>query len=160
MGPSGRAIPTGSTLPTSAADTIAVQTGSYYENVIVEADEACAADGKEPIDILRFALQTETMTRVATGGAIASIAGAATVGFAAAESGGAVEAMRPVGKLAATGPVGIAVPKGRHGADAAGRGRDERDHRGRDLRGHPRSLGRGIGGHRARVDQPRNRKLR
>ena len=91
--------------------TIAVQTGSYYETVITEASEACVAEGKDALDILPFGVQTEAMTRVATGGADAAIAGGATVMFAAEQSGGAVEAMRPVGVLGATGPVGIAVAK-------------------------------------------------
>ena len=91
--------------------TVAVQTGSYYENVIVEASEKCETDGNDAINILPFGVQTEAMTRVATGGADAAIAGGATVLFAAEQSGGAIEPMRPVGALGETGPVGIAVPK-------------------------------------------------
>ena len=91
--------------------TIAVQTGSYYETTIIEASEECVAEGKPALDILPFSVQTEAMTRVATGGADAAIAGGATVMFAAEQSGGAVEPMRPAGVLGATGPVGIAVPK-------------------------------------------------
>ena len=91
--------------------TIAVQTGSYYEGIIVEASEKCVAEDKPALDILPFSVQTEAMTRVATGGADAAIAGGATVMFAAKQSGGAIEPMSPVGVLGATGPVGIAVPK-------------------------------------------------
>ena len=55
--------------------TIAVQTGSYYEGIIIEASEECVAEGKPALDILPFSVQTEAMTRVATGGADAAIAG-------------------------------------------------------------------------------------
>lgn len=91
--------------------TIAVQTGSWYEGIIAEENEACAAAGKDAIEILPFSVQTEAMTRVAAGGADAAIAGGATVLYAAKQSAGALEAMRPTGTLGGTGLVGIAVPK-------------------------------------------------
>ncbi|MFY0616086.1 transporter substrate-binding domain-containing protein [Shimia sp.] len=92
-------------------DVIAVQTGSWYEGIVKEESEACVARGKDALNILPFSVQTEAMTRVAAGGADAAIAGGATVFYAAKQSGGAVEAMRPVGTLGGTGLVGIAVPK-------------------------------------------------
>lgn len=90
---------------------IAVQTGSWYETVLQEENEACLKAGKAEIDALPFSVQTEAMTRVAAGGADAAIAGGATVLYAAKQSGGAVEPMRPTGTLGGTGLVGIAVAK-------------------------------------------------
>jgi len=90
---------------------IAVQTGSWYETVLKEENEACLKAGKAEIDMLPFSVQTEAMTRVAAGGADAAIAGGATVLYAAKQSGGAVQPMRPTGTLGGTGLVGIAVAK-------------------------------------------------
>ena len=82
---------------------IAVQTGSWYETVLKEENEACLKAGKAEIDMLPFSVQTEAMTRVAAGGADAAIAGGATVLYAAKQSDGAVEPMRPTGTLGGTG---------------------------------------------------------
>ena len=137
--------------------TIAVQTGSYYENIIIEASETCETEGNEAIDILPFGVQTEAMTRVATGGADAAIAGGATVMFAAEQSGGAVEPMRPVGMLGETGPVGIAVPKDDMELTQLIADCDEHVDRKRHLSGHPGSLGRRRDGCRSGDHQPRSR---
>ena len=121
--------------------TIAVQTGSYYETTIIEASENCVAKDKPALDILPFSVQTEAMTRVATGGADAAIAGGATVMFAAEQSDGAIEPMRPVGVPRRDRAGRHRGPEGRHGTDAVGRRHDERPDRGRHLRGHPGALG-------------------
>lgn len=90
---------------------IAVQTGSWYEGVLKEENDACVKAGKAEIEMLPFSVQTEAMTRVAAGGADAAIAGGATVLYAAKQSDGAVEAMRPAGTLGGQGLVGIAIAK-------------------------------------------------
>lgn len=90
---------------------IAVQSGSWHETMISKENDTCKAAGRAEVTVLPFGRQTEAMTRVAAGGADATISGGATVLYAVQQSGGMLEAMRPVGTLGGTGIVGIAVPK-------------------------------------------------
>jgi polar amino acid transport system substrate-binding protein len=92
--------------------TIATQTGSWNEERIVEASDACVAEGNEAIEILPFRGQPEAITRVAVGGADATVSGEATIGYAALQSRGVLETLEAVGgKLGEVGIVGIAVVK-------------------------------------------------
>jgi polar amino acid transport system substrate-binding protein len=91
---------------------IAIQSGSWHEGIISEASKACIAAGKPELDVLPFATQTEALTRVAAGGADATVSGSSTLGYAAKQSNGALETIAPPdGIFAERGPNGIAVVK-------------------------------------------------
>jgi polar amino acid transport system substrate-binding protein len=91
---------------------IAVQSGTYHEKAIVKENETCKSAGKAEIEILPFSKQPEALTRVAAGGADASISGEAGIGYAAKQSNGALETVKPVaGAFGDHGPNGIAVAK-------------------------------------------------
>ena len=92
--------------------TIAIQTGTVYQTTLADESEACVADEKSAITFVPFSVQTEATTRVAAGGADATIAGGGTAGYSVEQSRGRLEAMDVVkGSLAASTPIGIAVPK-------------------------------------------------
>jgi len=103
--------PTGFDAANICGSSIALQPGTWYETQVTEANAACLAAGSEAIEMLFFGTQTEATTRVAVGGADATISGSGTVLFAVQQSGGAIEAIRPTGILGGTGKVGIPVPK-------------------------------------------------
>lgn len=90
---------------------IAMQPGTWYETQLIEANSACTGAGKPAIEMLSFSEQTAAFTRIAVGGATATIAGDATALYAVKQSNGTMEAMNPVGTLAGTGKVGIPTPK-------------------------------------------------
>lgn len=91
---------------------IAVQSGTWHEKVVNEENEVCKKAGKPEIDILPFGTQTEALTRVAAGGADATISGSSTIGYAAKQSSGQLETLKaPSGALSEHGPNGIAVAK-------------------------------------------------
>jgi polar amino acid transport system substrate-binding protein len=91
---------------------IAIQSGSWHADIINEADKACTGAGKPAMDILPFATQTEALTRVAAGGADATVSGSSTMGYAVKQSNGALETMEaPDGAFSERGPNGIAVAK-------------------------------------------------
>ncbi|MCR8723718.1 ABC transporter substrate-binding protein [Frigidibacter sp. ROC022] len=92
--------------------TIAVQSGTYHERILTEESAGCEAEGKPAITLLPFDTQPEALTRIAAGGADATISGGATIGYAAAQSRGSLEVILPVGGiLAESGINGIAVAK-------------------------------------------------
>jgi polar amino acid transport system substrate-binding protein len=91
---------------------IAIQSGSYHEKAVIAENELCKSAGKAEIDILPFSKQPEALTRVAAGGADATVSGEAGIGYAAKQSNGAFETMKPAGgALSKHGPNGIAVAK-------------------------------------------------
>lgn len=91
---------------------IAVQSGSRHEEKLMEVNKACADGGDKEMAILPFKTQTEAATRVATGGADATITGSATALYAAFKSNKTLETMRPVGEeLNVRGLNGIAIAK-------------------------------------------------
>jgi polar amino acid transport system substrate-binding protein len=91
---------------------IAVQSGTYHEKAIIKESETCKAAGKVEIEVLPFAKQPESLTRVAAGGADATVSGEAGIGYAAKQSNGALETIEPVaGAFGDHGPNGIAVAK-------------------------------------------------
>lgn len=91
---------------------IAVQSGSRHEERLVMVNKECVDAGKPEMTFLPFKNQPEAVTRVATGGADATITGSATALYAAFVSKGALETMRPVGKtLDVRGLNGIAITK-------------------------------------------------
>lgn len=91
---------------------VAIQSGSYHERAIIQESERCKAEGKKAIEILPFSKQPEALTRVAAGGADATVSGEAGIGYAAKQSQGAFDTLKPAtGPLAKHGPNGIAVAK-------------------------------------------------
>jgi polar amino acid transport system substrate-binding protein len=91
---------------------IAIQSGSFHERAINQENERCKTEGKSAIEILPFSKQPEALTRVAAGGADATVSGEAGIGYAAKQSKGAFDTMKPtIGTLAKRGPNGIAVAK-------------------------------------------------
>jgi polar amino acid transport system substrate-binding protein len=103
--------PTGFDPSNLCGTTIAIQPGTWYETQLLEANTACETAGKPAIEMLPFSDQTEAFTRVAVGGAAATIAGDATALYAIKQSGGAMEPVQPTGILGGTGKVGIPTPK-------------------------------------------------
>jgi len=90
---------------------IAVQSGTWHEGMIQDASKACADAGKPAVEILPFGVQTEALTRVAAGGADATITGDSVIAYAALQSRGTLETMEAVGILNDSGLNGIAVAK-------------------------------------------------
>lgn len=91
---------------------IAIQSGTYFERSINQENDQCKAGGKAEIEILPFSKQPETLTRVAAGGADATVSGEAGIGYAAKQSRGQLETLKSTsGPLSKHGPNGIAVAK-------------------------------------------------
>ena len=92
--------------------TIAIQTGTIYQTKLESESEACVADGKSAIEFVPFSVQNEATTRVAAGGADATVAGGGSAGYSVSLSRGRLELMEVVeGSLTGKAQVGIAVPK-------------------------------------------------
>jgi polar amino acid transport system substrate-binding protein len=91
---------------------IAVQSGSRHEERLGIVDKECTDAGKAKLVLLPFKTQTEAVTRVATGGAAATVTGSATALYAAFISKGTLETVRPVGAaLNVRGLNGLAFAK-------------------------------------------------
>jgi polar amino acid transport system substrate-binding protein len=91
---------------------IAVQSGSRHEEKLMEVNKGCLDGDHKEMAILPFKTQTEAVTRVATGGADATITGSATALYAAFKSNKTLETIRPVGEeLNVRGLNGIAIAK-------------------------------------------------
>lgn len=90
---------------------LALQSGTWHETTVMAESEACVAAGKPAIEILPFGLQTEALTRVAAGGADATISGDSQIALAAKQSEGTLETLPAFGVLGESGLNGIAVPK-------------------------------------------------
>ncbi|MBX9456889.1 MAG: ABC transporter substrate-binding protein [Rhizobium sp.] len=104
--------PTGFDPADPCGHKIAIQSGSYHEKAIRKENDRCKSDGKADIEIIPFATQPETLTRVAIGGADATVSGEAGIGYASKQSNGALETMKAeTGPFSDHGPNGIAVAK-------------------------------------------------
>ncbi|MDR6820993.1 polar amino acid transport system substrate-binding protein [Neorhizobium sp. 2083] len=91
---------------------VAIQSGTYFERSINQENARCKSEGKPEIEILPFSKQPETLTRVAAGGADATVSGEAGIGYAAKQSRGQLETLKSTsGPLSKHGPNGIAVAK-------------------------------------------------
>ncbi|MER8829485.1 ABC transporter substrate-binding protein [Mesorhizobium sp. M0938] len=91
---------------------IAVQSGSRHEERLMIVNKACVDGGHKEMIVLPFKTQTEAVTRVAVGGADATVTGSATALYAAFKSNKALETVRPVGEaLDVRGLNGIAITK-------------------------------------------------
>jgi polar amino acid transport system substrate-binding protein len=91
---------------------IAVQSGSRHEEKLGVVNKECVDSGKPELKLLPFKSQTEAVTRVAAGGADATVTGSATALYAAFKSNKTLETVRPVGEaLDVRGLNGIAITK-------------------------------------------------
>lgn len=91
--------------------TVALQSGTDVEQVVRNESKTCVDTGKKAVNMLPFSSQTEALTRVAVGGADATVSGSATIGYAVKQSDGKLETMEAVGRLALFDPNGIALAK-------------------------------------------------
>lgn len=104
--------PTGFRWDEPCGRKIAIQSGSYFEKAVNEISETCKSNGKEALEILPFSKQPEALTRVAAGGADATVSGEAGIGYAVKQAKGQFETVKPTsGPLSKHGPNGIAVAK-------------------------------------------------
>jgi polar amino acid transport system substrate-binding protein len=103
--------PTGFDPQNICGSDLALQSGTWHMDVIVKESEACVAAGKPAITILPFGLQTEALTRVAAGGAQATVSGDSQIGLAAKSSEGLLETLPAYGEVGGSGLNGIAVAK-------------------------------------------------
>jgi len=90
---------------------IAIMSGTSQEKEVADESQRCASSGKKEIELIPFKVQTEALTRVATGGADATFSGPATIGYAAKNSNGQLETMDATPAMAQIGYNGIAVAK-------------------------------------------------
>ncbi|WP_374306527.1 ABC transporter substrate-binding protein [Dongia sp.] len=103
--------PTGFDSKDICGTNLAMQSGTWHEETVVKIKEECTAAGKAAINILPFGLQTEALTRVAAGGADATVSGDSQIALAVKHSEGTLETMPAFGVLGESGPNGIAVAK-------------------------------------------------
>lgn len=93
----------------SCGKKVAVQTGTVQETDDLPArQEKCQADGKDPIEVQKYADQGDATTAVVTGKAEAMLADLPVVLDAIGKTGGQLE---QAGKQYDAAPYGIAVPK-------------------------------------------------
>lgn len=90
---------------------VAIQGATIHETLVQQESDACVAAGKKAISLLPFATQTEALTRVAAGGADATVSGSSTIGYAAKQSEGRLETLKAAGSLGGSDLNGIAVAK-------------------------------------------------
>ncbi|KFI59464.1 ABC transporter substrate-binding protein [Bifidobacterium cuniculi] len=88
---------------------IAVQTGTTQEEEVTAINEQCKADGKQEMEVLSSALQTDVTTNVATGKAVAFYADSPVAGYAIAQTDGQLESL---GEDVGVTKQGIVVAKG------------------------------------------------
>jgi polar amino acid transport system substrate-binding protein len=104
--------PTGFDPTNPCGHKIAIQSGSAHEEALRKENDRCKAEGKAEIEMIPFATQPEILTRVAVGGADATVSGEAGIGYAVKQSNGVLETMKAAtGPFSDHGPNGIAVPK-------------------------------------------------
>jgi polar amino acid transport system substrate-binding protein len=103
--------PTGFNPDNICGRNLALQSGTWHEETVMKISEECVAAGKAAVTILPFGLQTEALTRVAAGGADATISGDSQIALAAKQSEGTLETLPASGVLGESGLNGIAVPK-------------------------------------------------
>ena len=89
--------------------SIAVQTGTWQEEELTDVfDKACTDAGKEKIEILSYARQSDATTNVVGGKAAAFYADSTVAGYASALTSGQLEV---VGGIRDAAPQGIVVAK-------------------------------------------------
>ncbi|WP_421693863.1 ABC transporter substrate-binding protein [Aestuariivirga sp.] len=103
--------PTGFDPENICGTNLALQTGTWHEEQVTLINNECVAAGKPAITILPFGLQTEALTRVAAGGADATISGDSQIALAVKNSEGTLETMKAFGVMGESGVNGIPVPK-------------------------------------------------
>ena len=98
--------------------TVAVQSGTTYEQMLKDQSKKCTDAGKKKLTIESFDNDTEAQTRVKSGGAVAGVNDyPVAVDIARKADGG--NAFEVVGEQVDAGPFGIAVEQGEQGATSA-----------------------------------------
>lgn len=90
---------------------IAIMSGTYQERQVNALNEQCKAAGKPQAELVPFKSLPEALTRLAAGGAEATVSGEAGLAFAVKQSGRFETIVPTTGQLAKRGPNGIAVAK-------------------------------------------------
>ncbi|WP_343315877.1 ABC transporter substrate-binding protein [Brucella sp. BE17] len=91
---------------------IAIQSGSLFEKAVLTENQSCKSEGQPEIEVLPFSKQPDALTRVAAGGADATVSGEAGTGYAVLQSRGQFETLLPASEaLNVRGPNGIAIAK-------------------------------------------------
>ncbi len=103
--------PTGFNPEDICGTNLAIQSGTWHEETVVKISAECVAAGKAAINMLPFGLQTEALTRVAAGGADATISGDSQIALAVKHSEGLLESLPAFGVMGESGPNGIAIVK-------------------------------------------------
>ncbi|QYK41979.1 MAG: ABC transporter substrate-binding protein [Paracoccaceae bacterium] len=103
--------PTGFDPFNACGAVVAIHSGTSQEKVVIKLSDECVAAGKAAIQMLPFKSQPEAQTRVAAGGADATIAGGAQVNWAAKQANGALESIGFEHPDYPPGQNGIAVAK-------------------------------------------------
>jgi polar amino acid transport system substrate-binding protein len=103
--------PTGFDSQNICGRNLALQSGTWHEEQVQKISDECVAAGKPAITILPFGQQTEALTRVAAGGADATISGDSQIALAVKHSEGTLETMKAYGVMGESGVNGIPVPK-------------------------------------------------
>ncbi|MDJ0321170.1 ABC transporter substrate-binding protein [Pseudarthrobacter sp. PS3-L1] len=89
--------------------SIGVQTGTVQENPdLSDRSAKCAAEGKEPIDIVTLKNQTDVTTRLVNGSIDAMAADSPIIGYALTQTNGELEKL---GDVYDSAPQGIAIAK-------------------------------------------------
>ncbi|MGY2745279.1 ABC transporter substrate-binding protein [Pseudarthrobacter sp. O4] len=89
--------------------SIGVQTGTVQEDPdLAGRNKKCAADGKQPINIITLKTQTDVTTRLVNGSIDAMAADSPIIGYALTQTGGQLEKL---GDVYDSAPQGIAVAK-------------------------------------------------
>lgn len=103
--------PTGFDSKDICGRNLAIQSGTWHEETVLKINEECVAAGKPAITILPFGQQTEALTRVAAGGADATVSGDSQIALAVKHSEGMLESQPAYGVMGESGPNGIAIAK-------------------------------------------------
>lgn len=90
---------------------IAIMSGTYHERAVTALNEECKAAGKAEAELVPFKTLPEALTRLAAGGAEATVSGEAGLAFAAKQTGQFETLVPTTGQLSERGPNGIAVAK-------------------------------------------------
>lgn len=90
---------------------IAIMSGTYHERAVTALNGECKSAGKPEAELVPFKALPEALTRLAAGGADATVSGEAGLGYAAKQTGQFDTIAPTTGQLSNSGPNGIAVAK-------------------------------------------------
>ncbi len=99
--------PAGLSIDDACGKTVAVQKATVQVPDIQDRSDGCEAEGKPPIDIQQYSLQSEATTAVVSGKADAMLADSPVVAYAITQA----PQLEQLGDIYGTAPYGIVVPK-------------------------------------------------